>query len=88
MQKSLISASVRKFIETNLLFGDSAGVTDDSSLLERGVLDSTSVVEVISFLESEYSITFEDHELVADNFDSINRIATFVDGKLGSTAHC
>lgn len=83
MQKSLISASVRKFIETNLLFGGSTDVTDDSSLLERGVLDSTSVVEVISFLESEYSITFDDHELVADNFDSINRIATFVDGKLG-----
>jgi acyl carrier protein len=83
MQKSLISTSVRKFIESNLLFGDSADVTDDSSLLQRGILDSTSVVEVISFLEAEYSITFDDHELVADNFDSIDRIATFVDGKLG-----
>ena len=83
MQRSSISASVREFIETNLLFGDSTSVTDDSSLLERGVLDSTSVVEVISFLETEYSITFEDHELVADNFDSINRIATFVGAKLG-----
>jgi len=83
MQKRLISTSVRKFIETNLLFGDSADVTDASSLLQRGILDSTSVVEVISFLEAEYSITFDDHELVADNFDSIDRIATFVDGKLG-----
>ena len=82
MQKSLISASVRRFIETNLLFGDSASVADDSSLLERGVLDSTSVIEVISFLESEYSITFDDHELVAANFESIDRIASFVDGKL------
>ena len=82
MQNSSISASVREFIETNLLFGDSADVTDDSSLLERGVLDSTSVIEIISFLEAEYSITFEDHELVADNFDSINRIASFVDSKL------
>ncbi len=83
MQKSLISTSVRNFIETNLLFGDSAHVTDDSSLLQRGILDSTSVVEVISFLEAEYAITFDDHELVADNFESIDRIATFVDGKLG-----
>ncbi len=82
MQKSLISASVRRFIETNLLFGDSASVTDNSSLLESGVLDSTSVIEVISFLESEYSITFDDDELVAANFESIDRIASFVDGKL------
>jgi acyl carrier protein len=82
MQKSVISASVRKFIETNLLFGDSAGVADDSSLLESGVLDSTSVIEIISFLEAEYSVTFDDNELVADNFDSINRIASFVDAKL------
>ncbi|MEP7204442.1 MAG: acyl carrier protein [Ilumatobacteraceae bacterium] len=73
---------MRKFIEANLLFGESTHITDGSSLLGRGILDSTSVVEVISFLETEYSISFDDSELVADNFDSIDRIATFVDSKL------
>ena len=83
MQISAIKASVRTFIETNLIFGDSSDLADDSSLLESGVLDSTSVLEVISFLEDSYSISFDDDELISDNFDSINRIAAFVCGKLG-----
>jgi acyl carrier protein len=74
---------VREFIESTVLFGDSSGIADNDSLTESGVLDSTGVLEVISFLEHRYSISFDDTELVAANFDSIQRIAAFLTTKLG-----
>lgn len=77
------ASAVREFIESTVLFGDSAGIADDDSLTETGVLDSTGVLEVISFLEHHYAISFDDSELVAANFDSIDRIAGFLDTKLG-----
>jgi acyl carrier protein len=77
-----LATTVRDFIESTVLFGDSAGIADDDSLTETGVLDSTGVLEVISFLEQRYSISFDDSELVAANFDSIERIAAFLATKL------
>lgn len=73
-----VATTVREFVESTLLFGDSSSVADDESLLGSGVLDSTGVIEVISFLESEFGISFDDSELVADNFDSISRITATV----------
>jgi acyl carrier protein len=82
LQTTEHAIAVRDFIESTVLFGDSNAISDDDSLTETGVLDSTGILEVISFLEHRYSITFDDSDLVASNFDSINRIASFVATKI------
>jgi acyl carrier protein len=65
------------------LFGQRApDLTGSDSLIERGVIDSTGVLELVAFLQSRYGITIEDNELVPDNLDTLDRIATFVQAKL------
>lgn len=78
-----IEAKVRKFITTNFYVADAASLTDDASLLDRGIVDSTGVLEVISFLEQEFGVEVADNEIVPDNLDSIGRIAAFVKKKKG-----
>ena len=77
---------VKDFIIENFLFGDGDGVDEDTSFLEEGILDSTGVLELITFLEKEFSIKVNDEELIPENLDSINLVAAFLGKKLIDTA--
>ena len=77
-----VAEQLREFILTSFLFGDADRMPEDSdSLLQTGVLDSTGVLELIEFLESEFAIEVEDHETVPANLDSISGIVSFVASK-------
>ena len=77
-----VLARVRAFIEENFLFrSDVSELSDSDSLLENGVMDSTGILELVAFLEEEFCIQMSDAEIVPDNLDSVNRIATFVQSK-------
>ena len=82
-----IQNEVRRFVVENFLYAQQApDLTASDSLLDRGVMDSTGVLELVSFLQSRYGITVEDHELVPDNLDTLDRIVTFVQTKLAQVA--
>lgn len=73
---------VRQFIETTVLpRTDRTEVSDDDPLLDAGIIDSMGIFELASHLENTCGVTIEDHELVPENFSSINEIAAFVDQK-------
>ena len=72
---------IRAFIEENFLFGDET-VDDDTSLLDQGLIDSTSILEIVGFLEEDFGVTVADDELVPENFDSIDALASFLERKL------
>jgi acyl carrier protein len=74
---------VRAFIVENFLFGDEGGVKDDSMFLDEGIIDSTGVLELVSFLEEEFSIRVEDEELVPENLGSINNVVAYLAKKIG-----
>jgi len=76
-----IRDQVRQFILTNFYVPDPATITDEASLLKSGVVDSTGVLEVISFLEETFQVTVADDEMTPDNLDSILRISAFLDRK-------
>ncbi len=70
---------IRRFVVDNFLFGQDDGrLGRDDSFLATGTIDSTGVLELVSFLERTYGITIEDDELVPENLDSIARLADFV----------
>jgi acyl carrier protein len=76
-------AEIRRFVVENFLFGQhDRQISDEQSFLESGIIDSTGVLELIGFLESNYGIAIADDELVPANLDSVDRVASFVDGKL------
>jgi acyl carrier protein len=77
-----IKANVRAFLANQLLPLSRVKDFDDSdSFLEKGVLDSTGVLELVGYLESEYKIRIETDELVPDNLDSLEKLALFVSKK-------
>ena len=54
----------------------------DYPLIANQVIDSMGILQVVSFLESEFSIAVDDEELVVDHFGSISSIVRLVDAKL------
>ncbi|MGG6496125.1 UNVERIFIED_CONTAM: acyl carrier protein, partial [Bacteroidetes bacterium 56_B9] len=76
----------RDFIRDNFLFRDDrAELADAESLLDTGLIDSTGVLELVAFIETEFSIQMADSDIVPENLDSVETIVRYVDGKLGAT---
>jgi len=74
-----IASRVRAFIEDNFLFrADQEGIDASESLLEAGLIDSTGILELVGFLETEFALQMADDEIVPENLDSIDAIAAYV----------
>ena len=84
MTEESITADVLAFIRSNFMFDSGATLDSDQSLLGSGIVDSTGILELISFLESKLNVKFKDEELVAENFDSLRRISQFVKARTSS----
>ncbi len=69
------------FIVENFMFGDDEGLSDDISFLDEGIIDSTGILELITFLEEKFSITIEDEEMIPENLDSVNNLLSFLKKK-------
>ena len=81
-----IRTQVRRFVIEEILFGESGELTDETSFLEKGILDSTGVLELVAFLEKAFNIKVADTELLPDNLDSIKAAEEFVSRKLKETS--
>lgn len=76
---------IRSFVVNTFLFGeDDPELTDDASLLELGIVDSTGILELVAFVESEFGVQVSDGEMTAENLDSIRRISDYVARKHAS----
>lgn len=76
---------IKAFIAGTMLV-DVAGQSIDASesLVQRGVIDSTGVLELVGFLEQRYAIQVADDEITTDNLDSLNAIAAYLRRKLAA----
>lgn len=74
---------VRSFILGNFYVADPAALADAASLLDSGIVDSTGVLEVITFIEDEFKFKVDYAEMLPANLDSIDAITAFVKRKLG-----
>jgi acyl carrier protein len=80
-----IESTIRKFLVTSFGYrGATADLGGDVQLLDRGILDSTAVLEIVSFFEQELGIEVADEEMVPENFGSIARLVAYVEKKKGS----
>jgi acyl carrier protein len=78
-----LNDELRKFVTDNFMYGKPyEGFADDDSFIERGIIDSTAVMELVAFLEARYGIKLQDQDLIPDNLDSINSLARFVENRL------
>ncbi len=73
---------IKQFIIENFLYGQADSAPEDNaSFLENGVIDSTGVLELVSFIQEKYNIHVFDDELIPDNFDSLNKLEAFINKK-------
>jgi acyl carrier protein len=77
---------IRDYIVENILFGAGQRCLPDTPFQEGGILDSTGVLEVITFVEESFGIEIADSEVVPENLGSLRKISRFVDRKLGEKA--
>ncbi len=83
---SEVESSVREFIAKNFLTAKARGALGgDEPLMASGVLDSTGVLELTAFLESQFKINVADDELTPENLDSISNIVGYVTRKTGGS---
>jgi acyl carrier protein len=83
-----IEAEVRQYILDNFLFGRTeVELSSDVSFLDLGIIDSTGVLELVTFLEDQYQIKIGDEELVPANLDSLKGIMRFVEAKRSAPAN-
>lgn len=78
-----IKEKIKKFIIDNFLLGvNTTPLNDDDSFLEKGIIDSTGVLELVSFIEETFKFRVEDEELIPDNLDSLNKLSIYINSKL------
>ena len=72
---------VRAFVATHFLFGQVGDLEDSTSFLDRGIIDSTGVLEMVAFLELTFALKVPTDDLVPDNLDSIDLICAYLERK-------
>jgi acyl carrier protein len=77
---------VRAFVVDTFLYGEGDGLMNESSFLDEGIIDSTGILELVAFLEDNFSITVEDEELIPENLDSLDNITAFLGKKISSAS--
>lgn len=74
---------IYNFIIENYLFNDTdVELRDDESLLTKGIVDSTGILELVLYLEDTFNIKVKDEDMIPDNLDSINQIVRYVNDSL------
>ena len=77
-----VEDKVRNYILENYLFTeDQSELNNEDSFLEKGIIDSTGILEVIFFLEEEFEIKVDDEEMIPENLDSVNNIVKYINSK-------
>ena len=76
-----IEHKLKEFIVETYLFGQDSDLPSSDSLLKKGIIDSTGVIELIDFIETTFQVKVEDEEILPENLDSIDRAARYILGK-------
>lgn len=80
-QAQTVEDRVRDFVLRQFPLARKSGVKPDAKWLEMGLIDSLGILDLIHFLEEEFSIHVSDEELSPENFQSLAAVVLFVDAK-------
>lgn len=85
MNSEEVKRKLMLFFKNNLLYNESMDeIEEDESLIQDGYIDSTGIIELVSFIEMTFGFKVFDREILPENFDSIKRIHNYVCGKVAS----
>lgn len=74
---------IRQYLKNDTRLSLSAELTDDTNLIERGIVESINAISLVIFLENEFGVQVNSGDLIGSNFQSINHIVAFIEKKKG-----
>ena len=82
MTQSAVFLALQQYVETTFLVDlDGGELSTSSNLFAAGVIDSFGVVGIVTFLESEFGVTYSDEELLSPDLSSVEGMARMVEAK-------
>jgi len=77
-----VREQIRGFIESNLnIFDSDVQFNDGDNIFRRGFVNSLFAVQLIAYLEQEFSITIANEDMNINNFSSVDKMVEFVELK-------
>ena len=81
-----LKKSLRDFLTQSILpLARVAAFGDNESFLEKGILDSTGVLELVGHIETQFSLRVEADEITPENLDSLDKLVGFITRKTAKT---
>lgn len=80
---TIVEQKLRKVVSETFLIGlEGVELSGDDSFIEKGIIDSTGILQLVEFVEQEFGLKIDDEDLIPENLDSINRLVAFVNAKM------
>jgi acyl carrier protein len=79
-----VKQEIRNFILENFYFDQDGALEDEDSFMDRGIIDSTGILELVLFVEERFSFELDSDDLTPENLDSIARLTRFISARLDS----
>ncbi len=77
-----LESSIKDFIHKNFLMSSTTvSFSNADSFMEKGIIDSTGILELVNFIQQAFQIEVNDDELIPENLDSVNNICAFIEKK-------
>lgn len=77
-----LQLSIIDFVNRNFLMNsDAVKYSNADSFMERGIIDSTGVLELVNFIQQTFMITVNDEDLTPENLDSVNNLVSYIKRK-------
>ena len=78
-EPAALESKLLTFVTDTFLFGQRGDLTAQTMLLEKGIVDSTGVLELVVFIEEACGFKVADADLVPENFGSVARLCQYVE---------
>ncbi|MBV6392063.1 MAG: hypothetical protein KPEEDBHJ_01280 [Anaerolineales bacterium] len=80
-----IENKIRKFLSENFILSEQADqLSPSDSFLEKGIIDSTGILELVFFVEDQFNVQIDTAEVLPENFDSIQNLSAYIRRKQGA----
>jgi acyl carrier protein len=83
MNEALIRKTIHDYIVTTWLSGDERDFSDEADLLQAGILDSFTTLNLAAFLDDKFHAILDPTEINPQSFRSVNALTQTVLTKLG-----
>lgn len=72
---------IRKYLQEHRATEGATKFSDSESLLEAGVIDSMTMLDLINHVEKTYGIKVDEDDMTPENFDTVDAIVTYIQKK-------